>query len=261
MENNSLSSSSRGFQTGSAPDAFPWPLTIITIIGAIGVLVIAIFAGVVAWMVSHGADVTGLTRALAGLYGVEVQSIAEALVVVYLLILVPVIGRSSLRDLGFRMPTSQDLFFTLIAIVAMFVLVTGISSFFENVLHVKGQEEAVELFLRVHGFQKVLFALFAVVVGPVTEEIFFRFTLFNAMRAWWGFRTGAIVSSILFGLAHMQPGSAALNVSIVVSLAVGGLVLCNVYYRTRNAWTNILTHACFNGLSLVLILVAPQMAK
>ena len=261
MENNSLSSSSRGFQTGFAPNAFPWPLTIVTIIGAIGVLFVAIIAGGVAWVVSHGADMAGLTRALTGLYGVEIQSIAEALVVVYLLVLVPVIGRSSLRDLGFRMPTSQDLLFTGIAIVSMFVVVTALGSLLENLLHVKAQEEAVQLFMRVHGSQKILFALFAVVVGPVTEEVFFRFTLFNAMRAWWGLRTGAIVSSILFGMAHMQPGGAALNVSLVIPLAFGGLILCAVYNRTGNAWTNIITHASFNGLSLLLILVAPQMAK
>jgi uncharacterized protein len=261
VENNSLSNSSRGYQTSFAADAFPWPLTILAVVGAIVILSLVIIACGVAWVVSHGTDTAALTRALTGLYGVEIQSLAEAIVVLYLLLVVPVLARRSLRELGFRMPTSRDLLYTLIAIVSMFVLVTALGSLFESMLHVKAQEEAVHMFTKFHGFDRLLFAAFAVVVGPVTEEIFFRFMLFNAMRTWWGFAYGTVVSSILFGLAHMQQGGWAFNVSLVVPLAVGGLILCTVYDKTRNAWTNILTHACFNGLSLVAILVAPQLAK
>jgi membrane protease YdiL (CAAX protease family) len=82
------------------------------------------------------------------------------------------------------------------------------------------------------------------------------------MRAWWGFWPGAIVSSVLFGLAHAQPPFVpAMFVSLSLPLAIGGLILCSVYARTGSMWSNIITHSSFNALSVLLITVAPQLAK
>lgn len=225
-------------------------------------LLFAIFiVGSVAWVVTHGADIASLTRSLTSVFGIELQSAAEIAVIIYLALLVPAIAKCSLRDLGFRMPASEDAATTLAAIVAMFAIVTVLGTVLTNVLHVKQQEMAVQVFLHMYGWQKIAFALFAVVVGPVTEEFFFRIFLFNAMRKWWTFWPGAIVSSILFGLAHAQAGGPAVLATLAIPLAVGGLVLAYVYARTGNAWTNMTTHAAFNGLSLILISVAPQLAK
>ena len=41
-------------------------------------------------------------------------------------------------------------------------------------------------------------------------------------------------------------------------LALGGVVLCAVYYCTRNAFAPMISHALFNALSIVALLVAPQ---
>jgi membrane protease YdiL (CAAX protease family) len=101
-----------------------------------------------------------------------------------------------------------------------------------------------------------------VVLAPAFEESVFRLVLFNAMRQWWGFWPGAIVSSILFGLAHAQPPfTSAMFLSISLPLAVGGIVLCWVYAKTNNAWSSMITHGGFNALSLILLVVFPQLAK
>jgi membrane protease YdiL (CAAX protease family) len=90
----------------------------------------------------------------------------------------------------------------------------------------------------------------------------FRVFLFNAMRKWWGFWPGAIVSSILFGAAHAQPPfGPSMFVALSLPLAIGGIILCTVYTRTGSVYSNMITHASFNGLSLLLITVAPQLAK
>ncbi len=148
------------------------------------------------------------------------------------------------------------------AIIAMFVLVTALGSLFSTLLHFKTPELAIAVFQHMQGWQKVLFAIFAVIVGPVWEEFVFRVFLFNAMQKWWGFWPGAIVSSVLFGLAHAQPPFVpAMFLALSLPLAVGGVILCTVYARTGNAWSNMITHASFNGLSLLLLTVAPQFAK
>ena len=261
MENSSPSPTLPASRTVFAPNAFGPGATIFTFLGAVFILFAVFIIGAVAWVVVHGADIPTLTRSLTSLFGIALQSAAEAVVVIYLAIVVPAIAKCSLRDLGFRMPSARDVTFTLGAIVAMFVIVTVLGTILTNLLHVKTQEMAVQVFMRMHGWEKFAFALFAVVVGPVTEEFFFRIFIFNALRAWWSFWPAAIIAGILFGLAHAQPGGPGLLFALSLPLAVGGIILAYVYARTGNAWTNIATHAAFNGLSLILITAAPQLAK
>lgn len=262
MENNSDWKTSPASQTGSAPNTgFQWMLTIVVAIGAMAILAVVVIAGLVGWIAHNGANIAALTVALNGLFGLGLQSIAELVGVIFLLIVLPSLAHRSLRSLGFRPLSPRDIAIVAIGVVTMFVVVTGLGSIFENLFHVKSPEAAVKMFTALHGYQRVLFAVFAIVVGPLAEEMFFRVLLFNAMRTWWGFWPGAIVSSILFGGAHMQPGGVALNVSLVVSLGCGGIILAYIYQRTGKAWANMLTHGAFNALSLLAIIFAPQLAK
>ena len=38
-------------------------------------------------------------------------------------------------------------------------------------------------------------------------------------------------------------------------------MLCAVYYRTRNAFASMISHALFNAFSIVALLVAPQATR
>ncbi|HXM08008.1 MAG TPA: CPBP family intramembrane glutamic endopeptidase, partial [Candidatus Acidoferrum sp.] len=62
------------------------------------------------------------------------------------------------------------------------------------------------------------------------------------------------ISAILFGLAHGDAFAA-------IPLALGGIVLCAVYYRTRNAFASMISHGLFNGLSLAGLLFAPHLVS
>jgi membrane protease YdiL (CAAX protease family) len=220
------------------------------------------FIGSIVWFVVNGMDTVRFSNEMQGLLGIGLQSAGELPDIVYLLAVLPSVAHTSLRNLGFRAPAAGDAGGIAAAIVLMFVLVTALGSLFSAALHFKTPELAVHVFTSLQGWQKALFVLFAVIVGPVWEEFVFRIFLFNAMRKWWGFWPGAIVSSLLFGLAHAQPPfTPAMFVALSFPLAVGGIVLCSVYARTRSAWSNMITHASFNALSLLLITVAPQLAK
>ena len=262
MENSSPSPTSPGSPIVYAPDAFGVGSTILAAAGALIAFIVPVFIGVIVWFALNGTDAVGLNRAMVGLFGIGLQSAAEVVVILYLIVVLPAIAKRSLRDLGFRSPASSDTGKIVAAIVAMFLLVTALGSVLSTVLHFKTPELAIAVFQHMQGWQKLLFAIFAIVVGPVWEEFVFRIFLFNAMRKWWGFWPGAIVSSILFGLAHAQPPfTPVMFVALSLPLAVGGVILCTVYARTGSAWSNIVTHASFNGLSLLLITVAPQLAK
>jgi membrane protease YdiL (CAAX protease family) len=41
---------------------------------------------------------------------------------------------------------------------------------------------------------------------------------------------------------------------------LGGMVLCGVYYLTRNILASMFSHALFNTLSIVVLLAAPKLS-
>ena len=47
------------------------------------------------------------------------------------------------------------------------------------------------------------------------------------------------------------------DVYAALPLALGGIVLCGVYYLSRNAYASMISHALFNGLSIVLLSGVP----
>lgn len=262
MENSSASATLQNSPATFPPKAFRWYATIPFLAGALFVFFVVIAVGGVAYTISHGLDFSGAAKALSALPGVIIQSIAEVFVIAYIWLLLPSLAKTSLAGIGFRRISGAQLNAILVAIVLMFVIVTPLASAMESILHFKTPEEAISVFTKTTGWRRAAFAFFGVVLAPVFEESVFRLFLFNAMRQWWGFWPAAVVSSILFGLAHAQPPfTGAMLLSISFPLAVGGIVLCWVYARTNNAWSSMITHGGFNALSLILLILFPQLAK
>ena len=96
-----------------------------------------------------------------------------------------------------------------------------------------------------------VFAVAAVIAAPIAEESIFRAFFFNLGLRYGGFWGGALLSAVLFGLAHGDLYEA-------LPLALGGLVLCYVYYSSRNAFAPMISHALFNAFTLAALLVAPK---
>ena len=138
----------------------------------------------------------------------------------------------------------------------MVVVVEGLASIIQALSHQQHEQSVVELFKHVRGTNVMwLFAFFAIVLAPFMEETIFRIFVFNAARRWsGGFWRGAIVSGVLFGSAHM-------DLWVLVPLALGGIILCYVYYRTRNAFCSMITHGLFNALTVFALIYAPQLAQ
>jgi membrane protease YdiL (CAAX protease family) len=86
-------------------------------------------------------------------------------------------------------------------------------------------------------------ALLALVfIPPIVEETVFRGVLFGALASRWGFWTGAVLSSALFGLAHGQT-----NVGVYTFIL--GMLLCWLYARTRSIIPGIILHLINNLLA------------
>jgi membrane protease YdiL (CAAX protease family) len=184
-----------------------------------------------------------------------VQVSIEAIAALFILVALPRMTHFSLKQLGFRALTMRDLAIALAGAVGMVIVVDGGGSVVSSVMHSTHQELAVSLFISMRSNVRLVlfFAIFAVILQPIAEETIFRVFLFNLGLRYGGFWAGAILSGILFGAAHLDKLE-------FLPLALGGVVLCAVYYRSRNAYASMISHGLFNALSTALIYFAPKLA-
>jgi membrane protease YdiL (CAAX protease family) len=93
-----------------------------------------------------------------------------------------------------------------------------------------------------------LIVFFSIVVfPPVLEETLFRGYLFPAFSRRLGVIWGAVISSILFAVAHMQ-----FNVGIYTFVL--GLLLCFMYLKLKSIIPGVLLHAVNNSMALLAII-------
>lgn len=85
-----------------------------------------------------------------------------------------------------------------------------------------------------------------VIIPPIIEETVFRGFIFPAFATKWGTVWGAIISSLMFGFAHLQP-----NVSAYTFLL--GLLLCFLYVRLKSIFPGMLFHMLNNYLAFIAI--------
>jgi len=96
----------------------------------------------------------------------------------------------------------------------------------------------------------------AVVIAPVTEELFFRGlllgTLVRHIRRLW---PAVVISGAAFGLIHIaQPQSVLPLVTMVV-------VLGYLRLRCGSLWPCIVLHALFNARTMIAALLAPELLR
>ena len=95
----------------------------------------------------------------------------------------------------------------------------------------------------------------AVFVAPFCEEVFFRGFVFTGLRNRIPVGWAIVLSALLFGIAHLDPGSFAV-------LFIIGLALAFLRWRTNSLWPGILLHAINNGVgALAIILVMLGVTK
>jgi len=78
-----------------------------------------------------------------------------------------------------------------------------------------------------------------VLIAPIAEELMFRGLGFAALGP-----VAVPVTSLLFAIAHGLP-------SLLVEVAVAGLVLAEIRRRTRSVLPGMGVHIAFNGIALV----------
>jgi hypothetical protein len=129
----------------------------------------------------------------------------------------------------------RDLAHGLIAGTLIFSLVVGVAGAL-GVYHIVGGGS----------WASFLTILFSMGIGPgFREELMFRGILFRFVEEFGGSWAALLITSALFGLAHIQNHNATLFSSFAIAMEAG-LLLGAVYMLTRNLWMPMGLHAAWN---------------
>jgi hypothetical protein len=217
------------------------------VLGFLGMMVGAIIVRIVHPDVAHFHAAPTIIDGLIAQTGLNLP------VVAVLLVGLPNVARFSLRELGFAAPTWSTIGIAFAGSAAGLLVVSAIGVLMETLSHQHHQQAIVRMFLQLRDPGRIaFFALFAVIVAPVAEELFFRVFLFNVGLRYVGLWSSVVASALLFGLAHGNPIDA-------IPLASFGVVLSLIYYHTRNAYASMISHALFNAFSIAGLLLAPKL--
>ncbi|MFF2449316.1 CPBP family intramembrane glutamic endopeptidase [Neobacillus sp. NPDC058068] len=119
-------------------------------------------------------------------------------------------------------------------------LAQAIAIMIENRLGVKTGSENTENILRIIE----LFPLAIIVtsiIGPILEEIVFRKIIFGALHKRFNFFISALISSVIFALAHQDPAH-------ILIYSAMGFAFAFLYVRTNRIIVPIFAHVTMNTL-------------
>lgn len=151
--------------------------------------------------------------------------------------------QSILKALGFMLPT----FF--IVLVISSEVTQWMEGFWPNL----GQQATVEAFRNsTDPMAKIMLVIAAVVVAPIVEETMFRGFIYGVIKRFTDGFFAALCSALLFAVVHFHMGS-------LIPLAVLALIFCAAYELTGSLAVPMVMHGMFNGTSIALMLLFPEM--
>lgn len=98
-----------------------------------------------------------------------------------------------------------------------------------------------------------LTVVYAIVIAPIGEELFFRGILFRSLRDRHGFGVGAAGSAVAFGLIHYIPGPTIDAALLMLVMMFTGAALAYLYERRGTIVAPMAAHMMFNMIGLALI--------
>lgn len=154
--------------------------------------------------------------------------------------------------IGIKLPVLRDVGYALAGYGVYFVsyiILVIIAGQFTNLNVDQAQKIGFE---GARGGQLFIVFLSLVVLPPIAEEIMFRGFLFSSLRRKFRMRYAVIITSILFGVAHLQFGSGAPLLWVAaLDTFILSCVLCNLREKTGSLWASITLHALKNGIAFV----------
>lgn len=216
-------------------------------------LLFLIFIGFLSLFIEHLAEQCDYSIADFVHDGVH-NVIMLILVLVYLLL----IRSDTQKEIKTHLPPRKHLSFKLIPILILLGLsYSMLSNSLLNMIHplqdsldrlglTLSKGEFFSSFLtRMFSLQGLSSIVFACIVVPMYEELFFRGILLNRFKRAFSFTLSALMSSLLFGLFHIAP-------HLMVYAFIAGLIFSWVYRKTGSLIAPIVVHGASNFMTDVM---------
>lgn len=166
--------------------------------------------------------------------------------------------RAHPSELGLVSPQLRDITYTIsgyLAYMALFIVtVTIISQLVPGLDTEQTQELGFSRDTTGDGLLLIFVSL--VVLPPIVEEVMVRGFLFPGLRKKFSFLTAAILSSALFGLAHLGGGEGGSAIWIAtIDTFLLGVVLAYLREKTGSLWAPIAVHAVKNFVAFSFLFI------
>jgi uncharacterized protein len=106
-----------------------------------------------------------------------------------------------------------------------------------------GSENTQQILKIINTFPMAI--LVSSIIGPILEEIVFRKILFGSLYKRFNFFISALISSVIFALAHMDPHH-------VLIYAAMGFTFAFLYIKTKHILVPIFAHVAMNTLVVLI---------
>ena len=143
----------------------------------------------------------------------------------------------------------------LLWLVTTYPLILATQSFVQGVFGAADDSQLIVRYFLEHPDPRHRAAVIfmAVIVAPVAEEILFRGYFYGVIRRFGGRLPAILTSSLLFAAIHVHLPS-------MLGLGILAVILCLLYERTGSLWATITMHATFNAITIVALILWPEMA-
>lgn len=161
------------------------------------------------------------------------------------------------RHLGLLRPRLRDAGWALLAYPSYFVVNAAFTLAAAALLNLNlDQQQQTGFEAAISHPELVLTFISLVVLPPIVEEIVMRGFLFGSLKKSMSVVTAAIITSIIFAVAHLQFGSGAPLLWVAaIDTFILSLVLCYLRQKTGSLWAGIGLHAIKNGLAFMVIFI------
>jgi uncharacterized protein len=216
-------------------------------------LVAAIIIGIVIAIIKGGATAQSiLDSAIAQFFFIL---LAEAGVVALVFLILKLRGLK-LENIGLgRRPKFKDLISAILGFGLFFIVLIAVNALMTVLIPSldNGQKQDIGFDSLKTSSDYILAFMALALLPPIGEEILVRGYLYSGLRKVWKFLPAMIVTSIFFGLAHLQLGSGtAILWAAGINTFVLSLVLVYLREKSGALYAGMLVH-CLNNLLAFLV--------
>ncbi|MDQ3159182.1 MAG: CPBP family intramembrane metalloprotease [bacterium] len=158
-----------------------------------------------------------------------------------------------LSDIGLKKPTIEDIGWGVLGYIG-FVIIFLIVSFIMTLIPFIDTDQVQEITKMDSSSVGAMIALFLglVIAAPLVEELMFRGFLYTGLRTKWRFLPALIVTSLYFGIVHIELSPDA-NWAAVIATTILSVVLVTLREKTGSLTAPIIVHGLNNFVAFIFV--------